>query len=512
MGADELTTHFIKNKQQLIDNGTTNWNRDARSLLLSLFELGLVSVDPYASVKNHVAIRENKVIFQKKNDEHLEFTINQDTRIFIIGAGKATGRMAQSIEVILGNRITDGIVILPESQLKKENIDLKYIKIYSGGHPIPNEEGFNGAKEIVQISKNISKNDLVICLISGGGSALFSYPADEITLQELKHMNGVLLECGASIDEINTIRKHVSNIKGGKLAKHFFPAQIISLILSDVVGDDLSTIASGLTVGDPTTFNDALEIVKTKNLKDKFPNSIIKHLLKGANKEIEETPKPGDLIFDNVTNITIGSAEVAAKAMHDKIIEEREDIDPILVVNDLHGEAREVGKKIGEIIGGIVRGRESFTFKGEGGYFQDKQITLHMGEKNKNSLLILTGELTVTIHGNGKGGRNQEMLLGCFNAKEFEEVKENFAILSCGMNGIEGNSPAAGGIIDNKTFSTAKTKEMDYKTFLKDNDSYGFFNILGDSIITGPTGTNVNDITLILLERDIKKLAIERVK
>ncbi|MFX0103392.1 MAG: glycerate kinase [Candidatus Hodarchaeota archaeon] len=497
----------VKDRNELIEVGRSGWHRMGRELLIDMLEEGIEAVNPYSAVKRHVSVAGNKIKV-KTAKETLELDLDEINRIFVVGAGKATALMASSLESILGEKIELGAINVPAQQLKQEDIELKKIKLFGAGHPIPTIKGVEGAREMVQMAQDVDEGDLVFCLISGGGSALLPLPAGELKLEDLQVINGILLECGAKIHEINTIRKHLSNIKGGWLAKHFHPARVISLILSDVVGDDLSTIASGPTVPDPTTFQDAITILKNRNVFDKVPENVKQFLKNGESKVDSETPKPGDSSFNNVTNIIIGSAKTVASRIVNRINSENSDMASHYVSQYLEGEARAVGIAFSHMMNGIKNGNTDFKILTPDTFLTGKHIQIDYESKGGNSLLIFTGETTVTIKGNGKGGRNQELLLSILNESQFND-DFRFVILSCGLDGIEGNSPAAGALIDNHSREDARENMLEPGYFLENNDSFTFFSSLNSVVITGPTGTNVNDLTMILVEKGIAKIEIK---
>ncbi|MHA1846259.1 MAG: glycerate kinase type-2 family protein [Promethearchaeota archaeon] len=503
-------TFVTSHKEQLIKGTRDSWCRDGRNLLIDLLEKSINLVDPVKAIKKHVMLEDDNLVFIASKNERVTFNLKYFKNIHIIGAGKATLSMAIAIEDILGERITDGAINVPEALKIKNEKQLSKIKVFAAGHPLPTHGGLEGARRILDICEASTMNDLVICLISGGGSALLPAPATGISIDDLKILNKLLVDCGANINEINTVRKHVSLVKGGQLARAASPATIVSLILSDVVGDDMSTIASGPTVPDNTTFSDAITIINKYNILEAIPATILEHLNSGKDGKKEETPKPGDPIFSNVNNIIIGSASIAADGIK-KIVDENEALKTFahVVSTMVHGEAYLVGSCLAKIIESIHLSRESFSLKCDGTFLENASISIENDGAlpEYQALLIFTGETTVTLKGSGIGGRNQELLLSFLNAIGSKDIGK-FVILSCGMDGIEGNSPAAGAIIDSSTTLKMKERDLDAGSYLENNDSHSFFKILGDAIITGPTGTNVNDITLVLLRKPIKTFRI----
>lgn len=424
------------------------------NLAKQIFEYSVLSVNPYSSIKRQISL--NKL-------EKFE-------NIYIIGAGKATASMAKAIEEILNDKITAGII-----NVKYQHIQpLKKIKINEAGHPIPDEAGLKGALEIINLANKAQKNDLVICLLSGGASSLLPVPVDKISLKEKQLTTDILLKSGAKINEVNIIRKHISCIKGGRLAQITAPAKLITLILSDVVGDDLSTIASGPTVADETTFDDALKVLKKYNLIRKIPKSVLEYIKSGIAGMVEETPKKNNPIFKNVENIIIGNNFDALQSA--KIKAEELGFNTLILSSQIEGETKEVAKVHTAIAKEIIKTNNPIP---------------------KPACIISGGETTVTIKGDGLGGRNQEFVLS--SAIEIDGLEEDVVILSAGTDGTDGPTDAAGAIADSNTIKRAKELGMNPEEFLRRNDSYHFFKKLGNLLITGPTNTNVMDLRIIMI-------------
>jgi len=459
----------ITNKEELIKNTVFDEDKKARATTLKILGAVLNAIDPRKAVRNHVR-RVNGVL----TINNLTFDLNDFHRIFVVGGGKASGAMAEAVEELLADRLTGGFV----NVLRSTESDFKTHKIFlsGAGHPIPDEDGMNGARKIIQLVSKANEKDLVICLISGGGSALVPLPAADIPLRDKQELTAALLKCGATINEINAVRKHISALKGGHLAKVAYPATVVSLILSDVVGDPLDSIASGPTVPDMTTFNDAISTLKKHNLwQSATPESIKKRLEAGFKGEIPETPKPGDKEFENTYNVLIGNNRIAALAACRE--GERLGLKALLLSTTIEGEARDIGIAYAGII---------------------KEILASDNPIAKPAVVVAGGETTVTVTGRGKGGRNQELVLGA--SLSIEGLRE-VAIASIGTDGIDGPTDAAGAIADGQTTMRAYGKKLDPKTFLMDNDSYSFFSKLCDLIFTGPTGTNVNDVTVMVVTK-----------
>jgi len=418
-------------------------------------------------IQQAVELRRNSLIVRGKQ---LDLSIFK--RIIVIGFGKASGEMAQALEKILGSHISDGMIIVPKETAKRYS-KLKKIKVYGGTHPYPTQQNVYAAKRIVGMIEGLTKEDLVICLISGGGSALLTLPQTDITLEELRETTRLIMEAGGDIFELNTVRKHLSRVKGGQLARLAYPAQLISLIISDVVGDDLSTIASGPTVPDPTTYQDALRVLEKYRLMDKVPTRVRKHLEKGKKREIPETPKPGDPIFKRIENIIIGNNDMMLEYVHGEL--KKRGYNPKIITSYLVGEAREAGRVIASI--GKMIMKKNIPFK-------------------KPTILLFGGETTVTVKGRGRGGRNQELALAA--ALELYGYGE-YIVCSIATDGIDGNSPAAGAIITNLDIKKALNMGLDPIKYLNNNDSYTFHNEINTAIEVGYTGTNINDIVILAI-------------
>jgi len=455
----------IKNFSELLGNVVLNEDRGARRAILTILEAALYSVDPRMAISNHVRRINNLLLIG-----NMTFDLDGFERIFVVGGGKAGGAMAEALEEIVGDRLTEGLVNVLRGT--KSSFQTRKILLNEAGHPIPDEDGVEGARKIIQLADMAKEKDLVICLISGGGSALMPLPAAGITLQDKQELTESLLKCGATIDEINAVRKHVSGLKGGQLAKAAHPATLVSLILSDVVGDPLDTIASGPTAPDTTTFNDAISVLKKYNLwKNMVPKTVTKWLEAGLRGKIPETPKPGDEVFDKTHNVIVGNNRTAALAA----CQEAKELgfNSLLLSSMVEGEARHVGTTYAGIM---------------------KEILDSNNPVPKPAVVIAGGETTVTVTGCGKGGRNQELVL---SASLKIEGLRGVAIASIGTDGVDGPTDAAGAIADGQTIIRARDKRLDPKEFLMNNDSYHFFSKLGDLIFTGPTGTNVNDLTVM---------------
>lgn len=378
--------------------------------------------------------------------------------------------MAEAIEEIFGERITKGVVTTKYGHL----LPLKRIEIVEAGHPLPDQKGYEGSKRIRNLLKESGPKDLVIFLLSGGGSALLPLPANGIELREKQQVTQLLLDCGADIQEINTIRKHISRIKGGWLAKWGYPSTMIGLILSDVVGDPLDVIGSGPTVPDPSTFEEAVEILRKYNLLGKISGPIKEFLESGKKGDVEETPKPGDAVFEKVHNCIIGSNAFALREAEKEAASLG--LNTLILSSLIVGETREAARFHTAIA---------------------KEVILSGNPIVRPACILSGGETTVTIKGNGLGGRNQEFVLAA--GLEISGI-EKIVLLSGGTDGTDGPTDAAGALVDHTTIDRANLMGLNAKAHLENNDAYPFFKKLGDLLITGPTHTNVMDVRIILVD------------
>jgi glycerate 2-kinase len=419
-----------------------NLRRDAKTILMA----ALAAADPTAAVERVLRGRD----------------LDRYERIFVVGAGKASGTMAKAVEELLGSRIEAGCVNVKDGDSTK----LRLIELRQCGHPVPDERGLAGAKRIAELSSEANEGDLVICLFSGGASALLPYPAPPITLAEKQETTRLLLACGAAIHEINAIRKHLSALKGGQLARIAAPAHVLSLILSDVVGDNLDVVGSGPTAPDASTFAAAWAVLEKYQLVDRVPVRVRERLKNGA----QETPKANDPIFEGVENIIVGSNQ---KSLDAAALAARElGFHTLILSSTIEGETDDVARMHAAIA---------------------RQIRNHCQPVRPPACVISGGETTVTIRGDGKGGRNQQFVLAAAMAID---GLENTLILSAGTDGTDGPTDAAGALADGTSISRSHLNPAEA---LENNDSYTFFEDLGDLVVTGSTGTNVMDLHLILV-------------
>ncbi|MGB9853444.1 MAG: glycerate kinase type-2 family protein [Candidatus Bathyarchaeales archaeon] len=454
----------IKNMELLIKNGETPLDRKARALALKSLENAVNAADPKKIMKSKISLRGSVL-----HVDGYSFDLNNFRNIYVIGGGKASGFMAEALEEIVGKRITSGIVNVPRGSKNKTSS----VKLHKASHPVPDESGVEGTRHMMEIAEKADKEDLIICLISGGGSSLMPLPRGEITIADKREITKELLKCGANINEINTVRKHISEFKGGWLAKKAFPATVLNLILSDVLDDPLDFIASGPTVPDSTTFSDAIKVLKKYGLWEKAPESIRKVLLDGERGLIPETPKADDEVFKKVFNMVIGNNRSSSMAACEAL--KSEGLNAVLLTTLLEGEARQVGTVLASVAREII----------------------HSGNPvQKPASVVAGGESTVTVLGKGLGGRNQELALSA--ALKLRGL-DGVVVASISTDGVDGPTDAAGALADGKTLAKAEKMGLDAEEYLAENDSYNFFSKLGDLIFTGPTGTNVNDISVIVV-------------
>ncbi|MEF8848468.1 MAG: DUF4147 domain-containing protein [Candidatus Thermoplasmatota archaeon] len=441
----------IKNKDSIIENGFTEKLKKARKDVVSVLENSLNAVDPYNAVEKMI----DKGILKLKNKD---VDLHDFDNVYVIGFGKASFGMTQA--VCDNFDVDSGVAISNKSD---DKVSCENIGCFIGGHPVPNEDSLVGAKRVVEIVEKCESNDLVIVLISGGGSALLCNP--RVDLDDMKKTTGFLLKSGANINEINTVRKHLSYVKGGQLAS-YCKGNMISLIISDIVNDPLEFIASGPTYPDSTNFQDSYDVLVKYDLWDKVPDDVRDVINLGLNKEIPETPKADDVCFDGVLNEVIANNRLAVFSAVDKA--KKLGYNPHVLDTSLTGEARVVASDLLD----YINSKE----------FSDKDF------------FISGGETTVTVKGAGKGGRNQEMVLASVERIDGRDL----LFVSFATDGIDGDSNAAGAVSDGFSLKRAHDNDLNPNCFLKDNDSYSFFKKLNDVFITGPTGTNVMDIQIIV--------------
>ncbi|QOJ78412.1 glycerate kinase [Infirmifilum lucidum] len=438
----------------------------ARVTALTLALEGIRSAEPRSAVKNYLTRSGEKLVLR----DGTEIPVRGE--VYVVGAGKASGGMAQAIEEILGDKIAGGVVSVPEELVGKYST--KKIRIVGATHPKASQKSVEAGRMVLETLTNLREDDLVIALFSGGGSALLEYPVEGVTIDEIGEFSILLMKRGADIFELNAVRKHLSRIKGGWLARHAQPARVLALMISDVVGDRMDTIASGPTVPDPTTFQDAYNILKKYSAWEEAPASVRAYIEKGLRGAAPETPKPDDPVFSRVVNRVIASNMQSLEAMATKA--QNLGYRPLILTSMLEGEAREVGKVIASILREV---RKS-------------------GKPLPPPLVILAGgETTVTVRGRGIGGRNQELALSiAIGIRGLRGV----AVACIGSDGRDGPTDVAGAVVGGSTYDRAVAMGLKPEEFLVENNSYEFFRAIGGHIKTGYTGTNVNDFIVAVIE------------
>lgn len=437
---------------------------DAKIIAQQIFLAGVESVMPAQMTGRNIFKIKGKIFLGNK-----ELDVGKFEHVYVIGAGKASAKMALEIESVLGNKISSGHVVVKYGHGCK----LQYIDVSEAGHPVPDANGYAATKKILEVAEQATENDLVICLISGGGSSLLTDLPGDSSMEELITLNELLLRSGADIQEINAVRKHLSKVKGGQLAQSAFPATVVTLILSDVIGDPLHSIASGPTVPDPTTFADAIAVLNKYDLHSKVSPVLTAYLRMGMNGLIPETPKPGDPVFTRTHNFIIGSNKIALEACKKKASDYG--LNSFIITSQLDGD---VAGAANEII--------------------DKAIVYQNNSSvKKPCCLLFGGETTIKVTGNGVGGRNQHFAL---YVSILLKDQTGITLLSAGTDGNDGPTPVAGAVVDTNTYPDAIDKGLKVEEYLQNFDSYHFFEKAGGHIITGPTMTNVMDIIVVIIE------------
>ena len=440
-----------------------------RSDAKEIFENCLTAVDPYMAVKRFVHVQEDRLVIGIEGGPETELDLAEFDRISLVGAGKATAPMAGAIEELFGERIWKGLINVKYGFTQ----ELAFTEITEAGHPVPDENGVKGTGAVLDFLQSAGQKDLIFSLISGGGSALLPFPVENITLSDKQEITRELLACGASIDEINAVRKHMSSSKGGQMARTAFPATIVNLMLSDVVGDKMDVIASGPFVPDRATFKDVWGIFNKYNLKN-IPPAIHEHMKAGLDGQISETPKKNDKIFDRVFNFIVGSNILALEAAGETA--KTLGYETLILSSMVEGETKEVARVHSAMAKEIVKTGRPIPAP---------------------ACIISGGETTVTIRGDGLGGRNQEFCLAA--CMDLVDLPPRVVILSGGTDGNDGPTDAAGALADPLTVTRGKDAGMEAAEFLNNNDAYHFFEKTGDLLMTGPTNTNVMDVRLVLV-------------
>jgi glycerate 2-kinase len=437
---------------------------ESRSQVLEVLAAALTAVDPYEAVHRTVRRSGDALIVGERS-----INLGSVGRVIVVGAGKAGAPMSAAIEDVLQDRISAGWVNVKTSHAAPT----RTIHIHEAGHPIPDRAGVYGSDQIVGLLQGLEPTDLVLCLFSGGGSALLTSPHEGSSLDDLQAVTDALLRAGADINQLNTVRKHLERLKGGGLARLAAPARVISLVLSDVIGDPLDVIASGPTAPDSSTFADAWWVIEHFDLAGKIPALVAQRLKRGLAAEEPETPKICDPIFDRVENVIIGSNAQAVRAALAHA--QQKGWRCLDLGSMIEGEAREVGR----VLGGIAR-----SIAAEGRPYE------------RPVCVIAGGETVVTVRGSGRGGRNQEVALGAVLA--IDGLSETL-VCSLGTDGTDGPTDAAGAMADGTTLRRAADLGLDPHKALAENDAYEFFDALGDLLVTGPTRTNVNDLMCVFV-------------
>lgn len=449
--------------------------------LEAIFRAGLERVDPLRMIQEHVRL-DGDVLRVDFEDEHHEIDLAPFARILVLGAGKATAPMAQAFEQLLGERITEGRIVVKYGH----TAPLTRIQTMEAGHPMPDENGVAGAQALQKLAREADENTLVLTLISGGGSALLPAPlycqldgqSISLSLADKQQVTKALLRCGADITEINCIRKHLSALKGGRLLQEIAPATSVNFILSDVVGDDLSSIASGMTSSDPTTYEQALGIVEKYGIAGEIPEKVLDLLRGGAAGRVPETLKPGAAELEHCSNILIGTNAGAMAAAGEKARSLGCNLAPLTC--RISGEAREVAKVLAAMAVDVA----------------DSQMLAR-----RPACIISGGEPVVTLRGQGKGGRNQEMALAFLAEMErAPELFEGITFLAASTDGNDGPTDAAGAYASLELLDRARKAGLSLQRHLRENDSYTFYAAIDGLCKTGPTNTNVCDLHMVLVE------------
>lgn len=466
----------MKTHLQKIEMSNLELQSDLRQDARQIFYAGIKAADPYLTVKRYLQFDGKQLICRLDLNNKLERK-KRWQKIYLIAFGKAACTMIKAAQDIIPAEFIAGKAIAVTNY---ENVhEFDNVEVIGAGHPLPDQAGLSGAQKIIEQVMQAQAGDLVLVLMSGGGSALIPAPVAATNLEDKIATTGLLLASGATINEINYVRKHLSIIKGGGLTKIAAPADLHALVLSDVPGDDLSTIASGPTVADNSTFADALNVFKDRKLWDKVPPAVQAHLEQGMLGEINETPKPNDSLFDQVTQTLIGSNSISLHAII--LAAENLNYATFIYKKQLTGEARGVAEE-------LVQYAKSL---------EDKGI-------EKPCAILAGGETTVTLKGKGLGGRNQEMALAFAIAAKKYRLKAEWVFLSGGTDGCDGPTDAAGGLVDTGTLARMCKMHIEPEYYLANNDSYHALQLSEDLLMTGATGTNVADLQILLIQSNTK--------
>ncbi|TVQ13212.1 MAG: DUF4147 domain-containing protein [Balneolaceae bacterium] len=432
--------------------------------LIEIYFRSLESLDPAGLISRKLSIKNGHLVIGS-----IELPLYEGTHIWVLGAGKAAASMAKGIEDVLNVGIRDGMVIVPEGQPQITST----IQQFKGEHPLPGPNSLAATLELMNLAKKVTPGDIVLFLLSGGASALLEYPADDIELEDLVLTGELLLNSGADITEMNTVRKHISSVKGGSFLRHLRYARVLNLIISDVPGNDVSAVGSGPTNPDPTTFADAWNILEKYNLTERLPKAVTGHIIKGADGLIQDTPKPGEPLDCEVYNHILATSADMAESVKRKL-------------RSAGFSARGSGKAYSGSIEEVADAVFKDILK-----IQDKAETL-----KKPIALVYHGESYVKVTGNGKGGRNTEFAL---RIAEKISGMDNIVFLSAATDGSDGNTGAAGAICTGKTALLGEQLNMNISHYISDNDSWSYFKALGHIIHTGPTGNNLMDLQIAII-------------
>lgn len=461
----------VENYEELIAFNSDKKQAKVRKLLIELYQAAVNTVNPHTIIHNKIKYDSNKQILSIEGNQYSV----KSRKIWIFGVGKAVGGMAEALEEILDDIDYEGLICVPQGV--SEKLSLKKVLCLHSSHPFPSEKNIQNTNLLLNFIDRVNSEDLVIALLSGGGSAMFIAPIFPITLEDIIILNKALIESGMSIHEINIIRKHVSEVKGGKLAEKI-SCETLTLILSDVIGDNLESIASGPLVPDSSTFIDSKSLLMKYDLwENRIPGSVKRVIQKGVDKEIPETLKMNNKSFDRIRSYIIGSNRMACKAAISNA--EKRGLRSIFLTDKIEGDASWLGKILARIYSGLNE------------------------DINEPILIVSGGESTVKVQGDGIGGRNQELAASLLNELSSNSSDIAFAFISAGTDGIDGNSKYAGVIIDNQTINVFNQKKVNLKDYQSQSDICNFFKEIGGSLLlTGPTGTNVMDIQISLVNAD----------
>jgi glycerate 2-kinase len=452
------TPTFSFGERLLADPAT----RERRALVTRVMQSALAAVEPGEAVRRALRRDGDRLVVGER-----AYDLGAYDQVIVVGAGKASAPMAAAVEEIVGDRVASGLVVVKHGHTHST----RTVQLREASHPIPDESCVNGTAELVATLASTGPRDLVVVVLSGGGSALMLLPAEGITLSDMQQTTDVLLRAGATINELNTIRKHLEQAKGGGLARLAAPSDVLALVLSDVVGNPLDVIASGPTVPDTSTFADACAIVDRFGIWDRLPTSVAQRLRDGRAGKIADTPKPGDPLFERVHTVVVASNELAADAGVRQA--QSEGLAAMVLTTYVEGEAREVAKVVA-----------AFAREEAG---RDNPLA-------RPACLVFGGETTVQVRGTGVGGRNQELAL----AASLKIAGMNDVIIAAlATDGNDGPNDATGALVDGSTVARARALGLDPDAYLANNDAYHFFGSLGDLLITGPTNTNVNDLVFV---------------